>query len=68
MGEALTQLVDTLFAPLGNISGGVQSGGVIPIVFKWVTSSSVLPFFAIAIGCSLALFGVKVIRSVVWGS
>lgn len=58
MTEALTQLTSTLFA----------SGGVIPTVFSWVTGSTVLPYFAIGIGCSLALFGVKVIRSVVWGS
>lgn len=58
MSEALTQLTTTLFA----------SGGVIPTVFTWVTSTTVLPYFAIGIGCSLALFGVKVIRGVVWGS
>lgn len=64
MVEALSQLASTLFATGGE---GV-SAGVVPTVFSWLTSSSVLPFFAIGIGCSLALFGVKVIRSVVWGS
>lgn len=58
MTEALTQLTSTLFG----------TGGVITTVFTWVTSATVLPYFAIGIGCSLALFGVKVIRSVVWGS
>lgn len=58
MTEALTQLTSTLFG----------SGGVITTVFTWVTSANVIPYFAIGIGCSLALFGVKVIRSVVWGS
>lgn len=58
MSEALTQLTSTLFG----------TSGVISTVFSWVTSSTVLPYFAIGIGCSLALFGVKVIRSVVWGS
>lgn len=58
MAQALAQLTGTLF--------GDQ--GVITTVFGWVTSSTVLPYFAIGIGCSLALFGVKVIRSVVWGS
>jgi len=62
MGAALSQLVTTLF---GSAEG---SEGVLVTVFGWLTSSTVLPFFAIGIGCSLALFGVKVIRSVVWGS
>lgn len=58
MEQALTQLTSTLFG----------TGGVISTVFTWITSTTVLPYFAIGIGCSLALFGVKVIRSVVWGS
>lgn len=58
MAQALTQLTTTLFG----------ASGVITTVFDWITSASVLPYFAIGIGCSLALFGVKVIRSVVWGS
>ncbi len=61
MSEALTQLTTTLF-------GSGANPGVISTVFSWVTSTTVLPYFAIGIGCSLALFGVKVIRSVVWGS
>lgn len=65
MGTALSQLVTTLFGT-GVGTGAVK--GVVPTVFSWLTSSDVLPFFAIGIGCSLALFGVKVIRSVVWGS
>lgn len=68
MGEALSQLVTTLFATGGGSGSSATSAGVIPTVFKWLTSDTVLPFFAIGIGCSLALFGVKVIRSVVWGS
>lgn len=64
MVEALTQLTDTLFA----VGGEGTSAGVVVTVFDWLTSVNVLPFFAIGIGCSLALFGVKVIRSVVWGS
>lgn len=58
MTEALNQLSSTLFG----------TSGVISTVFSWITSSTVLPYFAIGIGCSLSLFGVKVIRSVVWGS
>lgn len=62
MVEALTQLTSTLFG------SGEGADGVLVTVFSWLTSASVLPYFAIGIGCSLALFGVKVIRSVVWGS
>lgn len=58
MGQALTQLSTTLFG----------SGGVIPTVFSWVTSADVLPYLAIGIGCSLALFGVKIIRGIIWGA
>lgn len=58
MATALTELTTTLFG----------DAGVIPTVFGWITDSSVLPYFAIGIGCSLALFGVKVIRSVIWGA
>lgn len=58
MSEALTQLTGTLFS----------SNGVIPTVFTWVTSATVLPYFAIGIGISLALVGVKIIRSVIWGA
>lgn len=51
MAQALTQLTTTLFG----------AGGVIPTVFGWVTSADVLPYLAIGIGCSLSLFGVKII-------
>lgn len=67
MSEALTQLATTLFHVSSGASDTVATG-VIPTVFSWITSTSVLPFFAIGIGCSLALFGVKVIRSIVWGA
>lgn len=65
MVEALKQLATTLFA-----TGGAEgsSAGVIPTVFGWVTSADVLPFLAIGIGCSLALFGVKIIRGIIWGA
>lgn len=58
MAQALTQLTTTLFG----------TNGVIPTVFTWITSETVLPYLAIGIGCSLALFGVKVIRSIIWGA
>lgn len=58
MDVALTQMTTTLFG----------SDGVIPTVFTWITSSAVLPYLAIGIGCSLALFGVKIIRGVIWGA
>lgn len=61
MGQALTQLTTTLF-------GTGETPGVISTVFTWITSEDVLPFFAISIGISLALVGVKIIRSVVWGA
>lgn len=64
MATALQQLVTTLFS----VGGEGKTAGVIPTVFSFITSEAVLPFFAIGIGCSLALLGVKVIRSVVWGS
>ena len=64
MAAALKQLVDTLFA----VGSESASAGVIPTVFSWITSSAVLPFLAIGIGCSLSLFGVKIIRSVIWGA
>lgn len=65
MAEALKQLASTLFA-----TGGTEgsTAGVIPTVFTWITSSPVLPFLAIGIGCSLALFGVKIIRGIIWGA
>lgn len=58
MTEAVTQLTGTLFG----------AEGVITTVFEWMTSATVLPFFAIGIGISLALVGVKIIRSVIWGA
>lgn len=67
MTEALSQLVTTLFHVNGGSSDLVPTG-VIPTVFSWITSSAVLPYLAIGIGCSLALFGVKIIRSVIWGA
>ena len=65
MAEALQQLATTLFA-----TGGAEgsTAGVIPTVFSWITSTPVLPFLAIGIGCSLALFGVKIIRGIIWGA
>lgn len=58
MAGALTQVTGTLFS----------DDGVISTVFGWITSADVLPFFAIGIACSLALFGVKAIKSVIWGA
>lgn len=61
MSAALTQLTTTLF-------GSGETPGTIATVFTWLTGDTVLPFFAIGIGCSLSLFGVKLIRSIVWGA
>ena len=61
MSTALQQIATTLF-------GSDTDPGVIATVFEWITSSDVLPFFAIGIACSLALFGIKAIRAVIWGA
>ena len=37
-------------------------------MFKFITSEDVLPWFAIGIVASLVLFGVKIVRRVVWGA
>ena len=58
MAQAITQLTTTLFGETGAIA----------TTFGWITSADVLPYFAIGIGCSLVLFGVKVVRSIVWGA
>lgn len=65
MGVALSQLANTLF----HVSTGAgDPAGVIPTVFSWITSSAVLPYLAIGIGCSLCLFGIRAIKSVIWGA
>lgn len=48
MTEAVTQLTGTLFG----------AEGVITTVFEWMTSATVIPYFAIGIGISLAMVGV----------
>lgn len=37
-------------------------------MFTFITSKDVLPWFAIGIVASLVLFGVKIVRRVVWGA
>ena len=37
-------------------------------MFAFITSADVLPWFAIGIVASLVLFGVKIVRRVVWGA
>lgn len=37
-------------------------------MFTFITSADVLPWFAIGIVASLVLFGVKIVRRVVWGA
>lgn len=61
MGVALTQLTTTLF-------GTGETPGVIATVFDWVTSTEVLPFLAISIAVSLGLFGIRLVKSVIWGA
>ena len=58
MPTALSAVATTIFG----------ESGVVPTVFTWITSTDVLPYFAIGIAASLCLFGVKVIRGIVWGA
>lgn len=41
---------------------------VISVWSNIVTEESILPYFIIGIAASVVLLGVKIIRSVVWGS
>lgn len=55
------------------IFGTLQQGitamiTAITSVFTFITSENVLPWFAIGIVASLVLFGVKIVRRVVWGA
>ena len=55
MGTALAEGVTAL----------VSSGSS---VFDFITGSTVLPYFIIGIAASALLFGVHIVKSVVWGS
>lgn len=63
--SAMSTLLSTLTEVATSIFG---TGGVVPTFFTWLTSSTVLPYFAIGIGVSLLLLGVKIVRGIIWGN
>lgn len=63
--EGVTTGMDTIFNQIAQFFGET---GPIPTVFDWITSAEVLPFFALGITVSLILFGVKIVRGVIWGN
>lgn len=56
VGNALTQVVTWVGTVVSAIVG--ESGAL----------NSLLPLFAIGIGISVLLFGIKAIKSIVWGA
>ena len=58
--------IQTIFATLQEGITGMITG--VTSMFDFITSKDVLPWFAIGIVASLVLFGVKVVRRVVWGA
>ena len=66
--SALKVFMVALFGgTIGSGESAVTTTGVIPTFFNWVTSPTVLPFFALGICVSLVLLAVKVVRGTVWG-
>lgn len=65
MGDTPTA-IQTIFATLQQgITGMITA---VTSMFDFITSEDVLPWFAIGIVASLVLFGVKIVRRVVWGA
>lgn len=65
MGDTPTA-IQTIFATLQQgITGMITA---VTSTFDFITSVDVLPWFAIGIVASLVLFGVKIVRRVVWGA
>lgn len=65
MGDTPTA-IQTIFATLQQgITGMITA---VTSTFDFITSEDVLPWFAIGIVASLVLFGVKIVRRVVWGA
>lgn len=61
--------MSTFLTTLTEVASSVfGEGGVVPTFFAWLTSTAVLPYFAIGIGVSLLLLGVKIVRGVIWGN
>lgn len=65
MASVVTTLIGYLF---GSGSGTTATAGLIPTFFSWLTSATVLPYFAIGIAVSLLLLAVKVVRGAIWGN
>lgn len=63
--EEVTTGMDTVFAQVAKF---FSETGPIPSVFGWITSTDVLPYFALGITVSLILFGVKIVRGTIWGN
>lgn len=58
--EAVTSAVTSIIGYIGNVVTALfTSSGAL---------NALLPFFAIGIACSVILFAVKGIRSLVWGA
>lgn len=58
MLEAVTSGIGTVIGWVGSVITAITSGGM----------SALLPLFAIGIAISAILFGIKCIKSVVWGA
>ena len=58
MLEAVTSGITTVIGWVGSVITAITSGALAPL----------LPLFAIGIAISAILFGIKCIKSVVWGS
>lgn len=58
MLEAVTSGIGTVIGWVGSVITAITSGGL----------SVLLPLFAIGIAISAILFGIKCIKSVVWGA
>lgn len=64
--EVTPTAIQTIFATLQQgITGMITA---VTSMFDFITSTDVLPWFAIGIVASLVLFGVKIVRRVVWGA
>lgn len=59
MLEAVTSGITTVIGWIGTVITSITTGGAL---------AELLPLFAIGISISAILLGVKVIKSIVWGS
>ena len=63
IADVLTDLATALFA---NPSTGDK--GIVVQFFNWLTSTDVLPFFAIGIGVSILLLSVRLVKGAIWAA